>query len=87
MDFTSNDYLGLAGAPRLKAATSAAIERGVPAGAGGSRLLRGNHAEHQALESGGGGLLPCRKGAISAADLQECCAVLVPVAGHGPDRS
>ncbi|AYG66058.1 8-amino-7-oxononanoate synthase [Rhizobium sp. CCGE531] len=51
VDFTSNDYLGLANAPRLKAAISVAIERGVPAGAGGSRLLRGNHAEHEALEA------------------------------------
>ncbi|WP_085035807.1 8-amino-7-oxononanoate synthase [Ensifer aridi] len=51
VDFTSNDYLGLANAPRLKAAISAAMERGVPAGAGGSRLLRGNHPEHEALEA------------------------------------
>lgn len=50
IDFTSNDYLGLADAPRLKAAISAALDRGVPAGASGSRLLRGNHAEHEALE-------------------------------------
>lgn len=51
MDFTSNDYLGLANASRLKGAISAAIERGVPAGSGGSRLLRGNHPEHEALEA------------------------------------
>ncbi|MGM4913341.1 8-amino-7-oxononanoate synthase [Rhizobium sp. 768_B6_N1_8] len=51
VDFTSNDYLGLANAPRLKAAIAGAIQRGVPAGAGGSRLLRGNHAEHEALEA------------------------------------
>ncbi|MDH7803942.1 MULTISPECIES: 8-amino-7-oxononanoate synthase [unclassified Rhizobium] len=51
VDFTSNDYLGLADAPRLKAAINAAIERGVPVGAGGSRLLRGNHPEHEALEA------------------------------------
>ncbi|MCA1408601.1 8-amino-7-oxononanoate synthase [Ensifer sp. IC3342] len=51
IDFTSNDYLGLANAHRLKAAISAAIDRGVPVGAGGSRLLRGNHAEHEALEA------------------------------------
>nr|WP_246781747.1 8-amino-7-oxononanoate synthase [Rhizobium sp. BK379] len=50
MDFTSNDFLALAGAPRLKAAIMAAMERGVPPGAGGSRLLRGNHSEHEALE-------------------------------------
>ena len=51
VDFASNDYLGLANAPRLKAAISAAIDSGVPVGAGGSRLLRGNHAEHEALEA------------------------------------
>lgn len=51
IDFTSNDYLGLADAPRLKAAITDAIERGVPVGAGGSRLLRGNHPEHEALET------------------------------------
>jgi 8-amino-7-oxononanoate synthase len=51
VDFTSNDYLALAGSPRLKAAIVAAIDRGVPVGAGGSRLLRGNHPEHEALEA------------------------------------
>lgn len=51
MDFTSNDYLALAASPRLKAAITAAIARGVPVGSGGSRLLRGNHEEHQALET------------------------------------
>lgn len=51
MDFTSNDFLALAGAPRLKAAIMAAMENGVPAGAGGSRLLRGNHPEHETLEA------------------------------------
>ncbi len=50
VDFASNDYLGLAGDARLKRAISAAIERGVPVGSGGSRLLRGNQAEHEALE-------------------------------------
>lgn len=51
IDFSSNDYLGLAACPRLAAATMAAVERGVPLGAGGSRLLRGNHEEHEALEA------------------------------------
>lgn len=50
MDFTSNDYLGLAASPELAQAAIDAISRGVPLGAGGSRLLRGNHAEHEALE-------------------------------------
>ncbi|MBD9508543.1 8-amino-7-oxononanoate synthase [Ensifer sp. ENS10] len=51
VDFTSNDYLALAGSPRLKAAIIAAIDRGLPVGSGGSRLLRGNHREHEALEA------------------------------------
>ncbi len=51
IDFTSNDYLGLAGSPRLRDSVIAALERGVPVGAGGSRLLRGNHPEHEALEA------------------------------------
>lgn len=51
IDFTSNDYLALANAPRLKNAVAAAIERGVPVGAAGSRLLRGNDPEHEALEA------------------------------------
>nr|WP_316654193.1 8-amino-7-oxononanoate synthase [uncultured Gellertiella sp.] len=50
-DFTSNDFLGLAGSPRLKRAVESALQRGVPVGSGGSRLLRGNHPEHEALEA------------------------------------
>jgi 8-amino-7-oxononanoate synthase len=51
IDFTSNDYLGLAQSQELADAVVRAIERGVPVGAGGSRLLRGNHPEHEALEA------------------------------------
>lgn len=51
IDFASNDYLGLAATPRLAAAIREALDRGVPAGAAGSRLLRGNHPEHEALEA------------------------------------
>ena len=50
-DFASNDYLALAGSARLRAAAQAALARGVPLGAGGSRLLRGNDPEHEALEA------------------------------------
>ncbi len=49
-DFTSNDFLGLASSPRLNAAVMEALARNVPVGSGGSRLLRGNHPEHEALE-------------------------------------
>jgi 8-amino-7-oxononanoate synthase len=40
----------LAESAALRDAASAALARGVPLGAGGSRLLRGNHPEHEALE-------------------------------------
>jgi 8-amino-7-oxononanoate synthase len=50
LDFTSNDYLALAESAALRDAAVAALARGVPLGAGGSRLLRGNHPEHEALE-------------------------------------
>lgn len=50
-DLSSNDYLALAGSARLAKAIAFALQRGVPTGAGGSRLLRGNHPEHEALEA------------------------------------
>ena len=50
-DFASNDYLGLADSEALRSALATGIERGLPAGSGGSRLLRGNHEEHEALEA------------------------------------
>ncbi len=51
IDFTSNDYLGLAESAELRQAAVDALARGVPVGSGGSRLLRGNHPEHEALEA------------------------------------
>lgn len=51
LDFSSNDYLGLAGSVALAEEVRGALDRGVPVGAGGSRLLRGNHAEHETLEA------------------------------------
>lgn len=49
-DFASNDYLGFAHDPAIAAAIADGIARGVPVGSGGSRLLRGNAPEHDALE-------------------------------------
>lgn len=51
LDFSSNDYLGLAAAPRLADAVRRALDAGTPVGPGGSRLLRGNTPEHEALEA------------------------------------
>jgi 7-keto-8-aminopelargonate synthetase-like enzyme len=50
VNFSSNDYLGLANDPRLREAASAAIgEFGV--GAGASRLISGTQSPHLRLES------------------------------------
>lgn len=51
IDFSSNDYLGLAASRELAEAVAVALDRGVAVGAGGSRLLRGNDPEHEALEA------------------------------------
>lgn len=51
IDFSSNDYLALSVSAPVRAAVRDAIDRGVPMGAGGSRLLRGNNAEIEALEA------------------------------------
>jgi 8-amino-7-oxononanoate synthase len=49
IDFSSNDYLGLASDPRLAAAVIDAL-RSNPLGAGAARLISGNHPLHEALE-------------------------------------
>jgi len=59
LDLSSNDYLGLARAPRLRAAAHAALDRGVALGAGGSRLLRGNDPEHEMLEAEAAAFFGC----------------------------
>ncbi|HKY20762.1 MAG TPA: 8-amino-7-oxononanoate synthase [Vicinamibacterales bacterium] len=49
IDLVSNDYLGLADHPHLAHAMRAALEH-VPAGSGGSRLLRGHHDIFERIE-------------------------------------
>ncbi|RWI83789.1 8-amino-7-oxononanoate synthase [Mesorhizobium sp.] len=51
IDFASNDYLGLARSKRVADAVALALAAGTPVGAAGSRLLRGNDPEHEALEA------------------------------------
>jgi 8-amino-7-oxononanoate synthase len=50
VSFSCNDYLGLAADPRVKTAAIAAVEA-YGAGAGGSRLVTGNHPLLEALEA------------------------------------
>ena len=49
LNFSSNDYLGLANEPALKEAAIRAVER-YGAGTGGSRLICGSLAPHQELD-------------------------------------
>ena len=49
VDFSSNDYLGLASDPRLGEAAQALLREG--AGAAAARLLSGNHPVHMTLET------------------------------------
>ncbi len=61
VDFTSNDFLGLIHAEPIRLAVQQALKEGIALGAGGSRLLRGNHHEHQQLESDAASLFGCEK--------------------------
>jgi 8-amino-7-oxononanoate synthase len=51
VNLCSNDYLGLSTDPRLARAITAALEAGTPVASTGSRLLSGNAAEWEELES------------------------------------
>ena len=51
IDFTSNDFLAFSQAHQIRQAIETALAEGFPHGAGGSRLLRGNYAAHDELES------------------------------------
>jgi len=64
IDFTSNDYLGLATSPRFARVLTAALAGGTAVGAGGSRLLRGNAPEHEELEAAAAALLSRRTRAV-----------------------
>ena len=58
VNFASNDYLGLAGDPRLAKAAKAALEES-GSGVGASRLIVGNHREHEVLEAAIADWLEC----------------------------
>lgn len=50
LDFSSNDYLGLADHPAIRRRLRDALDDGLALGAGGSRLLRGNTSWHEQAE-------------------------------------
>ena len=61
IDFTSNDFLGLSHHEQIRRAVEHALKDGIALGAGGSRLLRGNHDVHQQLEQEAAAFFGCGK--------------------------
>ncbi|MEQ1697832.1 MAG: aminotransferase class I/II-fold pyridoxal phosphate-dependent enzyme, partial [Hyphomicrobiaceae bacterium] len=83
IDFTSNDYLGLANSAELRDAAAGALARGVPLGAGGSRLLRGNHPEHEALEAEAAALFGAEAALYFGSGFAANAALIATLPGHG----
>ncbi|MFM9937650.1 MAG: 8-amino-7-oxononanoate synthase [Novosphingobium sp.] len=82
-DFASNDYLGMAASPRLAGAVQAAIARGVPLGSGGSRLLRGNDPEHEALEEDAARFFGCESALFLSSGYAANVALLATLPQRG----
>ena len=83
IDFASNDYLGLSAAPRLVRAVEAAIARGVPLGSGGSRLLRGNDPEHEALEAEAAAFFGAESALFFSTGFAANAALIAALSQHG----
>jgi 8-amino-7-oxononanoate synthase len=82
IDFTSNDYLGFSAHPALRRRAIEWIEAGGAAGATGSRLLRGNHPEHEALEDFAAGYFGASRALSFANGFQANHAVFSALAGR-----
>ncbi len=84
LDFASNDYLGLATSPALKAAAVAALaDPGMPLGSGGSRLLRGNHPAHEVLEAEAARFFGAPSALFFAGGFSANAALFSTLPGHG----
>lgn len=81
-DFASNDYLGLAGSDLLRDAAQEALARGVPIGAGGSRLLRGNDDEHALLEEEAAAVFGTERALFMGGGFQANTAIFATLPGH-----
>lgn len=76
LNFSSNDYLGLAGAPALKEAAIAAVNR-FGAGAGASRLICGSMGVHHELDE----TLAAFKGTQAALSFSSGYAAILGIIG------
>ena len=83
LDFSSNDYLGLSQSAELANAVACALDRAVPLGSGGSRLLRGNHEEHEQLEQEAARFFACESALFFASGYAANSALLSTLPQRG----
>ncbi|HEV2594589.1 MAG TPA: 8-amino-7-oxononanoate synthase [Sphingomicrobium sp.] len=83
LDFASNDYLALTRSSELRAAVVEALMSGVPIGSGGSRLLRGNHAQHELLEQEFARFVGSQSALLFSSGFAANCAVLSTLPQRG----
>src|SRR3989338_8596652 len=82
LNFSSNNYLGLANHPALRAAAVAAIER-YGCGSGASRLISGNMTLHEELEAKVAALKGTEAALVFNSGYQANIGVLSALAGEG----
>jgi 8-amino-7-oxononanoate synthase len=81
IDFSSNDYLGLAHHPALAAMSGCAARRG--AGSGASHLITGHGAEHERLEEELAAFTRRERALLFSTGYMANLAVMAALAGHG----
>ncbi|MDR3448398.1 MAG: 8-amino-7-oxononanoate synthase [Alphaproteobacteria bacterium] len=82
IDFSSNDYLGLANHPALRAAAIEALQNGIEIGAAGSRLLRGHRQAHEDLENFAAAYYGCPRALFFANGFMANYALLTTLVGR-----
>ena len=82
LNFSSNNYLGLANHPKLAAAAKKAIDR-YGAGAGASRLISGNMTLHEELEHRLAGFKGSEAALVFNSGFQANTGILSTLAGEG----
>lgn len=82
VNFSSNDYLGLASHPRVKAAAQAAIEE-FNASAGSSRLICGNLEIHERLEARLAGFKQTDTALVFSSGYVANLGIITALAGEG----
>ncbi len=85
VDFSSNDYLGLARHPALAAAMSAAAAH-AGAGSGASHLITGHGAEHERLEEELAAFTGRERALLFSTGYMANLAVMSALAGRGGRR-